>query len=112
VDDNVAAEPEMTVVEWFDAVDDASRAAASLVENGVGAVLEHGSPPRTGLAVLAGDATRARQVLGLESIVDEPDDDELKRMGRGWLVPVLVFGLAMILVPLLAFFLSYKLSGG
>jgi hypothetical protein len=112
MDDDAAVEPEMTVIEWFDALDDANQAAAALVEHGVGAILETGSPPRTGLAVLADDAAWARQVLGLEAEGNASDSDELRRMSRGWLVPVLVFGLVLILLPLLAFFVSFKLSGG
>jgi len=112
MDDEAAVEPEMTVVEWFDALDDANRAAASLVEHGVGAVLEQGSPPRTGVAVLVGDASRARQVLGLEAEAETFESDELKEMSRTWLIPVLIFAVAIVVVPLVAFLLSFKLSGG
>jgi hypothetical protein len=33
-------------------------------------------------------------------------------MSRSWLVPALIFAAALLLVPLIAFFVSFKLSGG
>ncbi len=112
MDDDGAAPSDMVVIEWFDAPGEASQAASMLVENGVGAVLDQDSPPRTGLAVLASDAERARQILGLEDPEPTVGEDELKSMNRSWLVPVLVFCAVMVVVPLVAFFVSFKLSGG
>jgi hypothetical protein len=112
MDDDDATTSDMVVIEWFDAPTDASRAAATLVENGVGAVLDDDSPPRTGLAVLGSDAVRARQILGLSEPDTPAHEDELKAMNRSWLVPVLIFGVALVTIPLIAFFLSFKLSGG
>ncbi|MEI7592313.1 MAG: hypothetical protein WCK41_03750 [Actinomycetes bacterium] len=103
---------DMVVIEWFDDKADASRSATSLVERGIAAVLDETSPSRVGVSVLALDVSRACELLGLIPLDDTRDDAALKRVGRPWLVPVLVFGLAMILVPLLAFFVSFKLSGG
>ena len=112
MDDNGTTPPDLIVLEWFDALGDASQAASMLVENGVGAVLDQDSPPRTGLAVLGSDAERARQILGLADPEPTGDEDELKSMNRSWLVPVLVFCAVMVVVPLVAFFMSFKLSGG
>ena len=85
---------EMTVLAWYDDATDARRAAAGLVENGLGAVLDESDPPRTGLAVLPLDADRARELLGLDAVsrtgdeaaaADESEDAELRAMGRPWL---------------------------
>lgn len=112
MDDDSTAASDMVVLEWFDAPGDASQAASMLVENGVGAVLDQDSPSRTGLAVLGSDAERARQILGLADPGPMVGEDELKSMNRSWLVPVLVFCAVMLVVPLVAFFVSFKLSGG
>jgi len=102
----------LIVIEWFDDADTANRTAATLVEHGMGAVLEAGDPPRTGVAVLGSDAARARQVLGLVEPDDTAEEVELRTMSRSWLIPALIFAAAFVLVPLIAFFVSFKLAGG
>ena len=120
MDDDLTT-PEMTVLAWYDDATDARRAAAGLVENGLGAVLDESDPPRTGLAVLPPDAVRARELLGLEAVTttsddgapaDDADEAELRAMSRTWLIPVLIFGVALIVVPLVAFYLPFRLQGG
>jgi hypothetical protein len=112
MDDDTAPPTDMVVIEWFDEPEDAHRAASALVENGVGAVLDHDSPPRTGLAVLASDSGRARQVLGLAEPKTVAAEVELRASNRSLLVPVLVCCVAMVVIPLVAFFVSFKLAGG
>jgi len=103
---------DLIVIEWFDDPDAANRSAATLVEHGVGAVLDDTHPPRTGVAVLGDDASRARELLGLVEVDDHPDEVELRTVSRSWLIPALIFAAALVLVPLIAFFVSFKLAGG
>jgi hypothetical protein len=111
MDDDTAPPADMVIIGWFDEPEDAHRAASALVENGVGAVLDQNSP-RTGLAVLTSDSGRARQVLGLAEPKTVADELELKATNRSLLVPVLICCVAMVVVPLVAFFVSFKLAGG
>jgi hypothetical protein len=105
----------MAVVATYETADDAKSQASSLVEHGLGATVEQSGDGRWTVAVLPGDRSRARELLGLpESPGDDLDDDgdELTRSVRSMLVPVLVGVGVLFLVPLIAFFVSYKLSGG
>jgi hypothetical protein len=100
--------------------DDGARAAVeTLTLRGVGATWEERSSPdaaSTGGAfavlVVPGEAARAREILGFAP----PPDDATSASGVDrrkqvfWVL--VVFGLAMIIVPAIAFFVSYKLSGG
>jgi hypothetical protein len=116
MDDEITSQ--MTILAWYDDTTDARSAAAGLVENGLGAVLDDSQPPRTGVAVLSSDAVRARELLGLEPVTvvgadgEEAEEAELRTMGRSWLVPVLVFAVALVVIPLVAFFVTFKLQGG
>src|SRR4051812_4085954 len=113
MDDDDTPGSDLVVIQWLDAAADASQAAAHLVEHGVGAVIDHGAPPRAGGAVLGSEQGRARQILGLAEPTPTGDEDEdLTGYARPWLVPVIVFAVALVVVPLAAFFIAFKLSGG
>ena len=110
----------MIVVERYASADQARRMAASLVERGVGATVEPASSgegdqtEQWAVTVMPDDRARARELLGLDH-GDGPDDgreEELTRSVRAMLLPVLVGIVVLITVPLIAFFVSYKLSGG
>jgi hypothetical protein len=109
----------MIVVDRYDTVEVARRTAASLVERGVGATVEPVSPDepdateRWAVTVMPGDRSRARELLGLTDDDGDPDHEEqLASSVRGVLIPVLVGVVVLITVPLLAFLVSFKLSGG
>ncbi len=121
----------MNVLQWYATDELARQAAATLVAHGVGAdvqtepqsvdlatagldsqVTHDGA--RFGVAVLADDDRRAREILGLPSAEEVlgDRDDEITRSMRSMLIPVLVAIAVLIVVPLLAFFISFKLAGG
>ena len=108
-------EPEtMAVVVNYDTEADANANAASLVEHGLGAAVEANDDGGWAVTVLPADRARAAELLGLPGPEDATADDseELTRSVRSMLVPVLVGIAVLILVPLIAFFVSFKLSGG
>jgi hypothetical protein len=115
-------EPEtMVVLATYESADVAQARASSLVERGLGATIEPADPGSGGpngaswaLRVLPDDATRAREVLGLPEVsLDEADEDEeLTQSVRSVLIPVLLGIVVLVVVPLVAFFVSFKLSGG
>jgi len=110
----------MIVVDRYPTADEARQHAAALVERGVGATVEPFEPDEGGggpdewvVTVMPDDRARARELLGLAPDglpVDETD--ELTRSVRTVLVPVLLGLVVLVTVPLLAFFVSFKLSGG
>ena len=121
----------MNVVQWYDTESEARAAAATLVGRGVGADIEtepasadlaaegidsqvSHDGARFGVAVLAVDDRRAREILGLPDAAEVlgDRDDEITRSMRSILIPVLVAAAVLIIVPLLAFFVTFKLSGG
>jgi hypothetical protein len=89
---------------------EARDAAATLLLKGMGAATE---PADDGdgfcVMVVPGHAAHAAEILGVRAEpVAEPEP-----AGRSQVVPVLlIFGAAMIILPLIAFFVSFKLSGG
>jgi hypothetical protein len=97
---------------------DANAHAATLVGQGIGASVTRQADTFPGgayvVSVLPADVLRARQVLGLADPgeVDHPDEAELRRSVRDLLVPVLVIGGLFVLVPIVAFLISFKLQGG
>jgi hypothetical protein len=106
---------ELTVLERYPTEVEAKRMAGALVERGIGAVVQ----PEAGgagfaVSVLPDDLSRGRQVLGLAE--PEPDldveDNQLRDSSRAVLIPVLLVVGALIFVPLIAFLVSFKLSGG
>lgn len=98
---------------------DANSRAAALVSQGIGASVDRVGDAFPGgayaVAVLPADATRARQVLGLaegDLDADHPDEAELAASVRGWLIPVLCIAAVFVIVPIAAFFITYKMQGG
>jgi hypothetical protein len=104
----------MSIIERYESLEVAQAQAAYLVEHGVGATIEtDGGTGAHGLAVLSADQGRARQLLGLAELDPlEATETDLIRANRPWLVPVLLIGLALFVIPVVAFFLAFKLSGG
>jgi len=93
----------------------ARQAVESLTIHGIGAlndVLESPTPDEARFVVLVvpDDLDRAREVLGVEA----PPVPDAPVASRGWsnMTVLLIFAAAMILVPLVAFYVSYKLFGG
>ena len=119
----------MNVLAWYPSEGEARGAAATLVERGIGADVEPESIDlagegidgqvtheggRYGVTVMADDDLRARQILGLPDASTVPGDrqDEVDGSVRSVLIPVLVAIAVLVTVPLLAFFITFKLSGG
>jgi len=103
----------MTIIEQYPTAQAAQGQAALLGERGGGATVEADDRGAYAIAVLADDAERAREVLGLvETERQDPTEGELVGAARPWLVPVLLVGMAMCLIPIAAFFITFKLSGG
>jgi len=107
----------MTEIERHTVESDARARAASLVSQGIGAEVDRQADafPQGAyvVSVLATDARRARQVLGLEEQTDhDMDEAELTRSVRPWLIPALIIAAAFIIVPIAAFYITFKLQGG
>ncbi len=105
----------MTIIEHYPTLQAAEGQAAYLVERGVGATV--GNPDDSGsfgLSVLTDDAERAREVLGLTEAVERVDPTQVELIGaaRPNLIPVLLIGVAMMVVPIVAFLVAFKLSSG
>ncbi len=63
--------------------------------------------------MLPTDADRAREMLGIAvTTLRDGDASELTRETRSVLIPVLVGAVVLLVVPLIAFFVTFKLSGG
>jgi hypothetical protein len=109
-------EPEtMAVVVTYPTAEVANSNAAALVEHGLGAAVEATDDGAWAVTVLPDDRTRARELLGVPdppSEDAEDDSDELTQGVRSFLLPVLIGISVLIVVPIVAFFVSYKLSGG
>lgn len=99
------------VVARYHVEDEANHAVEDLLLRGVGAMVErqpHEAP--FALLVVDGAGDRAREVLGLPAVAsDEPPRTKDRSQ---WLWVLLIFVAAMIVLPVIAFFVSYKLSGG
>jgi hypothetical protein len=105
----------LRVLQWYPSADDAQRAASVLVEHGIGAAVERTpTEDQFGVALLPGDVDRGRQILGLPDEATSEDDAmaQLRGSTRTVLLPVLLAAAVLVLVPLLAFFVTFKLSGG
>ncbi len=103
----------MTIIEQYPDAQAAAGQAAFLVERGVGATVETDATGAFAIAVLDDDAARAREVLGLvEAEREEPSEVELIGAARPWLVPVLLVGIVMCVIPIVSFLVAFKLSGG
>jgi hypothetical protein len=91
-------------------------AVETLTMRGIGATWEPSGdgPSAYHLVVVEGAAVRARAVLG----VAEPEPDAAGMVERRWrerpqwLYAVFIVLGALVVIPLVAFYLSYKLAGG
>ena len=109
--DSISAAAPYEVAARYATQDDARRAVETLILRGLGAMSEPDEDAGAGFAVLVvpGQTAQAAEILGLP--VEHPP--EPPRRGRPQLLWVLViFGAALIILPALAFFVSFKLSGG
>ena len=114
-----AQEDELVAVALYDDLDDAEQAATALVARGIGGVVQRRGTDFTDpdvpdsvtcrVAVLAADHVRAAEILGFAEpatpLATEAVKPELP-LGR----VLLIFLIAMIVIPGLAFLLSYNLS--
>lgn len=132
-------EDDMRVVVRFDSQDEAAAAAKLLTRQGIGSLVETGSVseatsgpapgpveqdrdqagPASGEAsysvlVVLDDLARACETLGVEP--PEGLDEELAQRRRrrfpDWVYVVAIFVVALITLPLVAYFVAFKASGG
>jgi hypothetical protein len=108
---------DLTTVATYPTEDAARDAAAALVAHGVGATVEPVSEVLQAgyhVDVLDSDSVRAHHLLGLELTAQhhEAEQEEMARSMRQWLLPVLAVAVVLVLVPVIAFLVSFKLSGG
>jgi hypothetical protein len=95
---------------------EARAAVETLLLGGVGATYRPAiiAPARFEVVVVAGTARRAREILGLPE--PEPDAelvvDQLRRQRPQWLYIVGIFLVALVVIPLVAFYATFKLAGG
>jgi hypothetical protein len=91
----------------------AEAAAEKLVLRGMGAMVEHRADDEAEhvVVVVAGDEGRAREILGVAP-PDEADQPVMRPPKTSGFWIALVFLAAMILLPLIAFYVSFKLAGG
>lgn len=108
----------MHVLVRHEAEGDARAAAGVLVEHGVGATVAEvpsadGDAPAGGgsgpwcVQVLEDDLPRACEVLGFE--VPVPDEPERRRFPV-WVVVLAIWAVAMVVIPLAAFWLTVTLA--
>jgi hypothetical protein len=103
----------MTMIEQYRDAQAAAGQAAFLVERGVGATVETDPTGAYAIAVLDEDVPRAREVLGLVEVErEEPSEVQLIGAARPWLVPVLLVGIVLCVVPIVSFLVAFKLAGG
>jgi len=93
----------------------ARQAVENLTIHGIGALNEMvegetDDEARFAVLVVPADVERARELLGVAApaAADAPSP----RQGWSTVSVLIIFAAAMIIVPLLAFFISYKLFGG
>ncbi len=101
------------IVARYHVEDDANAAAETLVVRGLGAMVEARTDHEAAftLVVVPGEADRARALLGLPAVDD--DDEPLRPPSKSNLFWIgAIFIAAMVILPALAFFVSFKLSGG
>jgi hypothetical protein len=108
--DSASGEP-LAVAARYDTEEDARRAVETLLLRGVGAMSEHreGGGPSHVVLVVPEETRHASEILGLPD-PGEPDVPPARRPQLVWILAV--FGAALIILPLLAFLLSFKLAGG
>jgi hypothetical protein len=95
----------------FATEDEAHAAVETLILRGLGAMAKPCPDGEAGFDVLVvpGETPHAAEILGLP-VEDAP---EPRRGGRRQVLSVLaIFGVALVVLPVVAFFVSFKLSGG
>jgi hypothetical protein len=118
---DTASDQSFEIAARYESDDEAREAVEALTLGGVGATWESRATPDaadTGgefaVLVVPGEAVRAREILGFAAAPDGAGPSAAQKEDRRkqlfWVL--LVFGLAMIVVPAIAFFVSFKLSGG
>ena len=108
--DSASGEP-LAVAARYDTEEEARRAVETLILRGVGAMSEQRDEPGPPHVVLVvpGETRHASEILGLPDL-GEPEPEPVRRPQLVWILAI--FGAALIILPLLAFFLSFKLAGG
>lgn len=108
--DSANGEP-LAVAARYDTAEQAREAAETLILRGIGAMTEVEGGPEGSHAVMVVPAQtgKAREILGLADET-EPAPEPPKRRQLAYVLAI--FGVALIVLPLLAFFVSYKLAGG
>lgn len=111
------SDDDLVTVTTFATRAELSAAVESLTLAGIGAVGERADQDAAGtfrVAVLVTDAERACDVLGVE-----PSQDLMRRVAElgakarpRWVWVLAIFAVAMIVLPALAFYVTYKLTGG
>lgn len=101
--------PELVEATRCATVAEAEQAVEALVVAGIGALASG-----TAVLVVPDDRRRAREVLGLPDDEPGPPPEELARRAkrRQVLLVLAIFAVAMVVIPLVAGFVSYKLAGG
>jgi hypothetical protein len=90
---------------------EADQAVEALVLRGVGALIERGEHEAPfALVVVAADANRAREILGLPQVASTEAPRVRDRLHLVWML--VIFAAALIILPVIAFFVTFKLSGG
>jgi hypothetical protein len=115
----------MVAVAMYDSADDAQQAAVALVARGIGAVVDDvgSTTPRpedmpasvtARVMVLTTDLVRASEILGFDppdwALQLSSDGVTPREEGTPWKKFLLLWAAAMIIIPGLAFLLSYNLS--
>jgi hypothetical protein len=97
---------------------EARQAVETLILEGVGATWEPVGtrdgvvdPSSFRVLVVPVDLPKASRVLGLPE-PDVVDDEGEEPLIPEWVYVVAIVGAAMIIIPLIAFFVSFKISGG
>ena len=115
---SVVDDAEYEVIARYTSEAELCAAIEHLTLAGIGTRSEEGTVPDPALGqvvhslcVVPGDGNRARGVLGLAAMPDEPGTATGRRF-PDWVYLLAIFLAAAIIVPAIAFFVTFKLSGG
>jgi hypothetical protein len=105
------------LIAGYESETEARAAVETLLLSGLGA--RYRSPQESAssefqLQVVAGDGRRAREVLGLPAPEPSAHDRvvELRQRRPPWFAIVVIFLAALVVIPLVAFYVTFKLTGG
>jgi hypothetical protein len=118
---DTASDQSFEIAARYETDDAARQAVESLTVRGVGATWEErattdgSSTANYAVLVVPGDASRAREILGVGTVSEDTattasSPADARRRQLFWVL--VVFGIAMIVVPAIAFYVTFKLSGG